>query len=105
MPNVAYDEFEEDDEDPERDEGPSEADRRRFGDAHDHDGDDDHDKRSTCEECGAELYFDADMCHACGAFQLRESRTEKTHVLARIVGHPMILIIVALVIIAVAFLL
>jgi len=42
------------------DEGPSEDDLARFDDT-----------SARCDQCGAEMYDDAEMCPKCGAFQIR----------------------------------
>lgn len=93
------DEFEDADFDADE-EGPSEADRRRFGSDHvafDIDS-------LRCEECGAVMFVDADVCPKCGAFQMRNAKTRKDHVLARLIRHPIMIVVVVLIVIVIALL-
>lgn len=66
------------------DEGPSAEDLRRFG------GDE-----TICEDCGASLYDDVDLCPECGTFQISPELTDRCGP-ARMMRNPWVLTIVVL---------
>lgn len=71
----------------EDDEGPSDADLRRFGE----------NGQAWCPECGEEVFDDADLCTACGAWitgsALRRPRAvQELHHRSRIVVIVLVLI-------------
>ena len=51
-----------------------ELDDREYPDPEDWDDEEEPNDTIRCQECGAEVYEDADMCPACGAFILRDTR-------------------------------